>query len=218
MADAKQAIDLVIRQEDSTLSGIITNRPSDRGGCTRFGLTERWHPELAAQNFFKYQTEAGVQVSTVATAAALAMAETSYDAQYSAPLMLAELTSQALATALLSFAVVEGETEAVSLLQKVIISVTPVPKQPKTWDNKLPPPVLAVDGVMGPQTVKLANAADQSKLLAAYVAFEEGYFQHLVSVIPAQVVNLKGWLNRAKAMLALPSAPATQAVAEEVPA
>lgn len=194
MADAKQAIDFVMRQEDSTLSGVITNRPTDRGGCTRFGLTERWHPELTAEGFF---------ASAMPTAEALALAEQTYASSYSAALALASLNSQALATALLSLAVLEGTTEAVALLQKAIIAVTAAP--------------LAVDGLMGPKTLELANAADPEKLRNSFVAFGEGYFQHLAQAVPSQAANLNGWMNRARALLAIaiPTAPAPTEVAAE---
>jgi hypothetical protein len=49
MADAQAAIDFVTRQEDSTLSGVITNASANRGGLTHFGLCEKWHPELTAK-------------------------------------------------------------------------------------------------------------------------------------------------------------------------
>jgi hypothetical protein len=38
MADTQQAIEFALRQEDSTLSGKITNINADRGGCTRYGI------------------------------------------------------------------------------------------------------------------------------------------------------------------------------------
>jgi lysozyme family protein len=201
MADAKQVIDFVMRQEDSTLSGVITNKPTDRGGCTRFGLTERWHPELAEQGFFETTLEDGKPVPKMPATEALALAEKTYDAEYDAPLSLAAISSQALATALLSLAVLEGTREAVTLLQKAINVNTP----------------LTIDGLMGPKTLALANAADPAKLRNALVSFGEGYFQHLAQVVPSQAANLAGWMNRAKALLAIaiPVAQVAQAPTTE---
>ena len=34
----------ILKREDSTLSGVVTNDPSDRGGRTQFGLTQRYNP------------------------------------------------------------------------------------------------------------------------------------------------------------------------------
>jgi lysozyme family protein len=214
MADITKAVQFTMQQEDSTLSGVITNRPMDRGGVTRFGLTQRWHPDLDAAGFFAFVLEGGKLTPKVDTADALAMAQKTYSDQYSEPLMLAEFSSDAIATALLSFAVVEGTSEAVTLLQKAILAVTPVPAPKKGWPLKTVAPVLVVDGKIGPQTVTMANATDQTRLLAAYVSFEEAYFQHIASAIPSQTANLKGWINRAKALLAL-TAPATSAPASQ---
>lgn len=181
MADAKQAIDFVMRQEDSALSGAITDNPNDRGGCTRFGLTERWHPELAAQGFFS---------DSMSAADALALAESAYAESYDAPLQLAAISSQAVATALLSFAVLEGTPEAAPLFQKAI--------------NAVGGSSLAVDGLIGAETVEQANAADAAKLRDTFVALCENYFTHVAQVMPGQSANLRGWMNRANALLALP--------------
>jgi len=82
-----------------------------------------------------------------------------------------------------------------------VVAVTPPAPRPKRWSNDPPPPVLDLDGVLGERTVALANAADQAKLLAAYVGLEEGYFRHVAQVYPSQAVNFNGWINRAKACL-----------------
>ena len=70
MADIQQATDVVLRQEDSRMSGVITTIPGDSGGRTRFGIAERWHPELTATGFF----------TTMPTAEALKVAEGVYAA------------------------------------------------------------------------------------------------------------------------------------------
>ena len=52
MADPRETIDFMLRQEDTTLYGKVTNAASDNGGCTRFGLSAKWHPELVKAGFF----------------------------------------------------------------------------------------------------------------------------------------------------------------------
>jgi hypothetical protein len=47
--DPKTAIDFVLRQEDATLSGAITNYSTDLGGLTRFGLCAQLMPEEMRQ-------------------------------------------------------------------------------------------------------------------------------------------------------------------------
>lgn len=206
MADLKQAVDFVMRQEDSTLSGIITDRKSDRGGRTRFGLAERWHPELTGQGFYDYNTVDKQQVPKMPNDEALTIAENTFAGQYADSLKLASIESQGLATALLSFAVVEGPEEAITLLQKAIVSIAPPIKQPPSWDYKPPVAVIAIDGVVGQKTLDYANATDPVKLTNMLVAFTESHFQHIAQVIPSQAVNLHGWMNRAIA-LKLPISP-----------
>jgi Glycosyl hydrolase 108 len=82
MADIQEAIYSVLRQEDATLSGVITDIPGDSGGRTRYGIAERWHPELTATGFF----------STMSSAAALKVAEGVYAASYAKHLMLAQIS------------------------------------------------------------------------------------------------------------------------------
>lgn len=170
MADAKAAVQFVLRQEDARLSGIITNRASDRGGLTRYGLTAKFHPELLAQGFFS---------EDMPPSEALPIAEATYEKDYEGPLCLDNIAGQTIANALLSFCVNEGNHQGVVLLQRAAR--------------------VTEDGVMGPQTVAAINSADPSALLNAYCDFEAGFYQQLVRNIPSQQANLNGWLNRVKA-------------------
>ena len=52
MADIVSSIDYVIRQEDARMSGDVTIDLRDSGKATRYGIAERWHPELFASGFF----------------------------------------------------------------------------------------------------------------------------------------------------------------------
>lgn len=170
MADAKAAVQFVLRQEDSRLSGIITNRASDRGGLTRYGITAKFHPDLLVAGFFEESMDAED---------ALALAEETYEEDYSGPLCLDLIHSQPLANALLSFAVNEGNHQAVVLLQRAAR--------------------VAEDGLMGPQTVAAVNAADPSALLNAYCDLEDNFYEQLVRSQPSQLPNRQGWLNRVAA-------------------
>lgn len=206
MADAKQAIEFVMRQEDAMLSGVITNRPGDRGGLTRFGLTARWHPELQAEGFFSIAAvENGKIIPRMKASEAFALAEQAYKEEYADPLALASINSQAVAVALLSLAVLEGKPEAVTLLQKAILAVTPGA-------------VMVVDGLIGPRTLALVNAADPAKLRDTLVSFGRAYYEHLAMVVPSQAANLHGWRNRTDALLAIPIETAGELEAEAEPA
>jgi hypothetical protein len=58
---------------------------------------------------------------------------------------------------------------------------------------------LAVDGVCGPSTRRVAAEADQAMgdwLLAALVEERRNFFHAIVAGDPSQQVFLSGWLNR----------------------
>lgn len=171
MADMKAAIDFVLRQEDATLSGVITNSPADRGGRTRWGIAEKWHPELTANGFF----------DDMPAAESLAVAEGVYSQQYAGPLMLAEINSQAVATALLSMAVVEGQREAVTLLQRAC--------------------GVNADGVLGPQTLAAVNG--EKSMIQQFGLFQRAYFQRIAANDPSQLKWVHGWMNRMNAVEAI---------------
>lgn len=171
MADVKAAVDFILHQEDATMAGIITGTPDDRGGRTRFGIAERWHPDLTQTGFF----------DSMGRDQALAIAEKVLTGQYAQILLLAQIASQGIATALLSMAVVEGNFEAVKLLQ---LSVGANP-----------------DGGMGPQTMAKVNSFPD--VMTQYGMFQRAYFQRLAANDPTQLKFVHGWLNRMNAVQAL---------------
>lgn len=180
MVDIKACVLFVMKQEDSTLSGRVTNIPNDLGGTTRLGLVKKYHSQLDAQGFFSE--------ILVPTDRAIIMAEAAYEEQYALPLHLAEFKAQAIATAMLSFSVVEGNRKAIDLLQKGCIYCGQQ---------------ITADGLLGDQTIDAANALSPENLLQAWIAQEDAYFQSLVDHNPSQQKFLKGWEARAEALVQL---------------
>ena len=171
MSDPTQAIDFVLRQEDSILSGVITNTPGDSGGTTRFGLAAKWHPELVADGFYDASMDA---------ATALPLAENAYQTAYATPLRLVEIDAQTIANALLSFSVNCGIHSAVETIQN-ICQVT-------------------ADGLIGPATIAAINAQDAPTLLAAYCALQKNNYRAIASQNVSDEAFLQGWLNRVDAI------------------
>jgi lysozyme family protein len=171
MSNPTQSIDFVLKQEDSTLSGVITNETGDAGGLTRFGLCAKWHPDLVAAGFYE---------PTMDAATARTMAERAYYTAYANPLRLAQINAQTVANALLSFAVNLGTFEAVETLQQVCGAVA--------------------DGCMGPNTVAAVNKQDPATLLAAYCAIQANHYRGIVAANPTQAKFLTGWLARVNAV------------------
>lgn len=176
MANIKVAIDFVLRQEDSTLSGEITTLPGDKGGPTRFGLASTAHPELIASGYF--------DASKVSTTAALAIAEQVYAKQYANPLSIGAITDQAAATAVLSLGINAGLIRAGRVLQKSCIALGHQ---------------VASDGKIGPITIAAANACSADGLLAEYSKLALAYYTALAQSTPTDAPFLKGWTNRVAA-------------------
>lgn len=193
MADPKAADDFVMKQEDASGSGVITCTPGDAGGTTRWGLCKKWHPELDAKGFYDGVAQNPAKPwmltpTTVPEPEGHAMAEAAYGAVYTAPLCLTQIQSQAIATAMLSFAVVEGQQKAVQLLQAALdgcgASVTE-------------------DGGLGPKTVDAVNETAPAVLLNAWIKQEEAYFAALGQKSPVQERFVAGWDNRAELLRSL---------------
>jgi type VI secretion system secreted protein VgrG len=174
MADTATAVQFVLRQEDSRLSGEVTTLPGDRGGRTRFGLAERFHPDLTKSGYFD-DTEYDK---------ALTIAEQVYAEQYAGPLMLDGVQSQDVANRLLSFAINEGPPEAITLAQRACKSLGCS---------------IADDGKMGPASLAALNSLDPLAWLAANRAQQEAFYRHLVTTQPKLLPELQGLLNRADA-------------------
>lgn len=180
MADVDQAVQFVLLQEDSRLSGAVTTLPGDAGGATRFGLASASHPELVAQGY--YQLADGVPV--IPNAQALSIAEAAYVSQYAARVQLGSIVNQDVANRILSFAINEGPEEATKILQRALNSLGGA---------------LDVDGGFGPVTLAAVNAADPAALMAAERNFEARFYRDLVTANPAMAPDLQGLLSRANA-------------------
>jgi hypothetical protein len=179
LADVKKAIDFMLHQEDSQLKGTITNYASDRGGLTRFGLCAKFHPKLVAAGF--YSPDMPVEQ-------ALPIAEQTYAEEYARPMRLAELSSDAVACGMISFAVLDGLGSAVRLLRLALYTLGyTIPVSSPVLDQAL-------------FTAELHS--DEKKLVPALVA-QQRIRCLRIAADPSQKVNLQGWNNRSDQVLAL---------------
>jgi len=178
MADVKAAVMASMRQEDATLSGVVTDTPGDAGGLTRFGIASKYHPELSQTTYY----------TTMSTADALQVAVNTMTAQYAEPLLLARIGDQALATKLLSFDINTGRVEAVHAFQRAINSVMP--------GSSLD---VQVDGVCGPWTIAAANRCMPQSLLNAFRLQMIDFYNSDCKRDGSQLKFLVGWIDRAMA-------------------
>ena len=174
MADVNAAIDYVLHREDAAMTGAIVEL-KDGAGKTRFGLTSRWHADLAAQGYFGSMPEG----------AALAMAMATYRSNYARPLQLAQIVSQDLANHMLSFAVNDGVHQGVVLLQQAI--------------NVLTPHAVQVDGIVGNATLLALQCLMPVSILNALRLQEIAFYRDLAEKNESDRGFLLGWVNRALA-------------------
>jgi lysozyme family protein len=181
MADVNKAIEFMLRQEDSKLTGKVTNAENDRGGRTRFGLCAKWHPALENAGFF--------DPLLVSDEDALALAKQTYAKEYARELRLADLRSDAVACAMLSFAVNCGICTTLRFLRVALnglganLRVTAAPEEDATFQAE--------------------NACPEQRLVAAMVDLEKTHYHAIAAHDASQAIYLHGWLNRADQVLAL---------------
>jgi lysozyme family protein len=170
MANFEEAITFVLRNEDPHLSGVVTE---DSGGRTRFGIAERFHPELGDE-FYNGPADAALEV-----------ARDIYRRQYWEAIRGDEVRDQRVAAKLLDMAVNMGVRQAIVLCQRAVNSIMECP--------------IAEDGIVGSQTLANINAADPSLLLAHLREACGTFYQHLAAVRPEAQQYLRGWMARARA-------------------
>lgn len=128
MADFDSAFGYLMRWEDVERDGHPTGAETkDAGGRTRLGIAERWHPELTAAGFY----------DVMPLEEALTLAEACYRAGEWSQCQGASLQSQVLGNKLLSLGVNLGMETVIRWAQQ--------------WLGA------AVDGIVGPATLKLMN-------------------------------------------------------------
>jgi lysozyme family protein len=171
MADFKTAFAFVLQHEDAARAGKVT---TDAGGRTRFGIAEKFHPDLP-EEFFSGPTED-----------ALLMAEKIEDCKYWSPLRLNEIGNQSVANKLLDMAVNMGDRQAAIYAQRAVNTLAGNTR-------------LTEDGVIGAETLAVVNAVNPVAYLQVLRDLSAAHYRHVAAVNPAQVVNLQGWLKRAEA-------------------
>ena len=180
LATFQPAFDFTIKHEDATLSGKIT---VDAGGRTRFGIAQKFHPDLP-DSFFDGDKED-----------VLATAEGIYEHDYWDPMRLGEITNQNIANKLMDMAINMGVHQAVHLAQRAVNGLIASGAQ---FGPQAPSPVtqLVEDGIIGDHTIAAINAADPIAFHTMLVEVLKAFYIHIATNNPAQAVYLHGWLKR----------------------
>jgi len=170
MANFEEALTFVLRNEDPHLTGIVTE---DSGGRTRFGIAQRFHPEL------------GDDFYTASPDLALEIAREIYRSDYWRAIRGDEIDDEQVATKLLDMAVNMGVRQAVVLCQRAV--------------NAIAESKLVEDGVLGRQTLDAVNHCDPQALLEHLRDLCSAFYRHVATVRPEAQTYLRGWLARARA-------------------
>lgn len=165
-------IDEVIKRE-----GGYVNHPADRGGPTRWGITQarltEWRGRDATEeDVFELTKEEARQI---------------YEAWYVTPLSRIKHHT-ALFELLFDIAVMSGPETAIKLLQREVNGFEGAPP-------------LVVDGNLGPKTASAVEDLPEPALRQALVVARISTLIHIVERNPTQLAFLEGWITRTLAFL-----------------
>lgn len=174
MNDFERCLKVILGAE-----GGYSDHPADKGGKTNMGITEGTLANAYSKGIVPHKD---IKKLTRDEAANI------YKVNYWVPSKAAEM---AYPLCLLHFdaAVNHGLGGAAKLLQRTI--------------NRIKGPVLKVDGVVGPATIKEVRLIPSGNLIFFCVELlktRKEYFEAIAQNNPSQKVFLKGWLNRVEAL------------------
>lgn len=169
MAEFKPAFDRTMDFEDRHRTGKVTE---DAGGRTRFGIAQKFHPDLPEEFF------------TGSIKQALADAEEMEEREYWNVMHLGEIESQDVANKLFDMAVNMGTHQAGIYAQRACNSQNAG---------------LVEDGKLGPKSLAAINAIEPHAFYRLLCEFSEWHYRHIAANNPSQAGNLAGWLTRAEA-------------------
>lgn len=152
----------ILEREGST----YTDHPQDRGGPTKYGITQATLTSYRGTNV----TPEDVKALTEYEARAI------YRKRYLSGPGFDRLEPLALRTVMVDFGVNSGPATATRALQKAL--------------------GVAVDGVCGPDTIQAAAQQDGKRLAVLVCANRIRFLGRLITGDPAQAVFAAGWLNR----------------------
>lgn len=160
----EDAITAVLAREGG---GKFTNDPADRGGPTKYGITQ------AALAFYRGHPVSAQDVEQLQEPEARAI----YRANYIEKPGLHLIEDDELRAALFDFGVNSGPRAAIRALQEALS--------------------VPADGVLGPQTLEALALANAKKMRAEVVAERVVFLGRLISADPTQARFAHGWLRRA---------------------
>jgi len=173
----RAAVEVVLQHE-----GGLSEHPSDPGGVTHWGISLTWLQRLGLAEG-DIDGDGDVDADDV-RALSRERAIELYRRYWWEPLRLSEVRDLGVATKILDLAVNMGSGPAVRLLQQAL---------------RVAGEDVAVDGILGSQTLGAVNRVNPALLLELYRVQAARYYHQLVDRRPELVVFERGWLRRALA-------------------
>jgi lysozyme family protein len=153
----------------------FTNRPNDRGGPTKFGITLRFFKECLGD----HKTVEDLKNLTQEQALDIYEKFIWNDYRFS------RFLDQKVANKVFDMVVNMGDVQAVKILQRAC----------NDFGAWLP---LVVDGILGSKTVGFANNVNSAALLLQIKKRCVRFYLDIIDRDPKQIENKKGWLRRAE--------------------
>jgi lysozyme family protein len=192
-----------IADEILKFEGGFVDNPADPGGPTKFGVSLRFMLDLHAQDIDTYVTVFGMRNSPLlSTVQALTkkQAKAALNYRFWSIRPYAELPFD-VAMHCVDLAYNAGHDRSARVLQLAI----------NATQTSSAPPLVSVDGVLGPQTVAavyaLVEGGNEDLLITGIVHCRKEFYFGLSRRRPALKVFLKGWFNRVDAIKDTPDLP-----------
>jgi len=173
----RAAVEVVLAHE-----GGLSEHPNDPGGVTHWGISLAWLRRLGLAEG-DIDGDGDVDADDV-RALSRERAIELYRKHWWDRLRLAEVQDLGVATKIFDLAVNTGSGTAVRLLQQAL---------------RVAGEDVAVDGILGSQTLGAVNRVNPALLLELYRVQAARYYHQLVDRRPELVVFERGWLRRALA-------------------
>lgn len=157
MADFNRAIVTTLVKEGGAR---FTDDPDDRGGATKYGITQRSYPDLDIRNLTEQQ------------------AREIYKRDFWDRVRGDDISSQAIAENIFDTSVNMGVRTG-SRLAQLALGIEPS------------------DGIIGSESLKVINTADESLFIANFTIAKIARYAHICNRDKTQKKFLLGWINRA---------------------
>lgn len=155
---------------------IYTNRAADRGGPTKFGITQKtleaWRNRPCTPKDVEFML--------------IGEAEEIYESMFWNHNLLDQVKNETIADILFDQYVNRSPAGVTRQIQRALIG----------QGFKV-----EADGIIGVQTINAINQADPVKFGVAFVKESQDFYVKICQKDPSQLANLGGWINRTQAIL-----------------